>query len=102
MAWNMSLYERLDQYFKLSLENFTYKKRDSSWSHVIHLLSIHLHCEKITPEEVDSLKLKAEGYYNKRVQKLEKNIKWRRNKKLTVKQADDQTTTPDATQTNIK
>lgn len=93
----MSLYERLDRYLKLSLEHFTYKKRDASWSHVLHLLSIHTQFEKITQVEAESLKLKARGYYDKRVRKLEKNIRWRKNKKSAAKQADEQTTTPNAT-----
>lgn len=92
----MSLHERLDQYFKLSLEHFPYKRRDASWSHVLHLLSIHIRFEKITQEEAESLKLKARGYYEKRVQKLEKNRRWRKNKKTTTA-PDDQTAAPDAT-----
>lgn len=85
MAWKMSLYERLDQYFKLSLEHFTYKRKDKSWSQVLHLLDLHLRFENLTQEEAESLKLKARGYYDKRVQKLEKNIRWRRKTKLTTK-----------------
>lgn len=68
-----------------------------SWSRVLHLLSLHIRFETITKDEAESLKLKARGYYDKRIQKLEKNIRWRRKQKSTKKQAGDQTTAPDAT-----
>lgn len=84
----MSLYERLDQYFKLSLEHFSYKKKDESWSQVLHLLAMHTRFEKITQEEAESLKRKAKGYYNKRVRRLERNIRWRINNKPTMTTTD--------------
>lgn len=96
----MSLYERLDQYFKLSLEHFSYKKKDESWSHVLHLLTMHTQFEKITQEESESLKLKAKGYYDKRVRRLERNIKWRKNNKPATKHA--ATTTIDASSDKYK
>lgn len=84
MAWKMSLYERLDQYFKLSLEHFSHKKKDDSWRNVLHLLAMHTQSEKITHKEAESLKIKAKGYYDKRVRRLEKNIRWRTKNKLTT------------------
>lgn len=98
----MSLYERLDQYFKLSLGHFTYKKRDASWSHVLHLLTIHKQYEKITQREADSLQVKASDYYNKRLQKLEKNIRWRRNKKSAAKQTDQATDKTAASDSEVR
>lgn len=99
----MSVHERLDQYFKLSLDHFTYKRREASWSQVLHLLSMHIRFEKITKEEAESLKLKARGYYDKRVWKLEKDMMRRRRKqKSTEKQADDQATVSNATSTEYK
>lgn len=92
MAWKISLYERLNQHFKLSLANFTYKKREENWSQVLRLLSIHVRSEKITLEEAESLKLKAKGYYDKRVWRLEKNFRWRKKLSLT-KQADERMAT---------
>lgn len=84
----MSLYERLDQYFKLSLEHFSYKKKDESWSHVLRLLAMHTRLEKITQEESESLKLKAKSYYDKRVRRLQRNIKWRK-KTINQQHGDD-------------
>lgn len=93
MAWKISLYERLNQHFKLSLGNFTYKKRDENWSQVLRLLSIHIRSEKITLEEAESLKRKAKGYYDKRVWRLQKNSRWRRKKLSLTKPTDERMAT---------
>lgn len=102
MAWKMSLYERLDQYLQLHLSHFTYKKRDVFWTQVLHLLAMHERFENITDEQGKSLLLKAKGYYDRRVRKLEKNMRWRRNKKLKTTQADGQSTAPDAATSSNK
>lgn len=93
MAWKLSLYERLDQYFKLSLAHFSHKKKDESWSHALQLMSLHTQFGKITTEEANSLKLKARGYYDKRLRRLETNKRWRIKKNSIAKQQPDEQTT---------
>lgn len=96
MAWKLSLYERLDQYLKLYLSHFTYKKRDAYWLQVQHLLALHESFEKITDEQNKTLAAKAKGYYDRRVRRLERNMRWRKNQKLKKVQADVQAPAPDA------